>query len=542
MAIYHLDAKVISRGKGQNAIAAAAYRSGERLYDEEAAQQKYYPSPEGRIVFTDIMAPKDAPEWVHDRNTLWNNVERRENRKDAQLAREFEIGLPHELTDKQREWLIKDFAREAFVRHGYAVDIAIHAPTGDSDKRNDHAHLMVTMRTLGPEGFAAKKDRSLNSPEQLEAWREQWETLANRHLERHGHEARIDRRSLKEQGIDREPTVHLGYAAAEMAKRGAESDRVNQLLGILDRNEIRVDLKAMDEELKRLQEIKAQEQKRDELAKTEEQKREDMAKAERAAKIARFQADMAARAAAPPKPERRGPEPQVTRPHIEIQIDHAVAEAEARRIAEATARRVAARKADMDAAMGKGWELGTATEASGWKKDPAAPALPPQSQPQPGAQPATRPTVEERPFVNSNPVRSGLNMARSGLHVANSATGKVTKLADFIIDFLSRGTTPVEGKQVDVNEFTMDPAKRKEQQRARLGARDAEHADEKALESIAEHMRAGKHLKPEDIQNLTRQHQEEIRNFGDSAVQQMVDDARKRAERLWRGDERELER
>jgi hypothetical protein len=532
MAIYHLDAKVISRGKGQNAIAAAAYRSGERLYDEEAAQQKYYPSPEGRIVFTDIMAPKDAPEWVHDRNTLWNNVERRENRKDAQLAREFEIGLPHELTDKQREWLIKDFAREAFVRHGYAVDIAIHAPTGDSDKRNDHAHLMVTMRTLGPEGFAAKKDRSLNSPEQLEAWREQWETLANRHLERHGHEARIDRRSLKEQGIDREPTVHLGYAAAEMAKRGAESDRVNQLLGILDRNEIRVDLKAMDEELKRLQEIKAQEQKRDELAKTEEQKREDMAKAERAAKSARFQADMAARAAAPPKPERQASEPQVTRPHIEIQIDHAVAEAEARRTAEAAARRAAARKADMDAAMGKGWELGTGTEASGWKKDPAAPALPPQ----PSPQPARGPSVEQQ-------VRSAFYTTRhtvqSGLHVVDSARGKVTKLADFVIDLLA-GSTPI--KEIDTNAFTMDPRKRKEQQIARLATKETAELDEKAVERIAEDMRAGRGLKPEDIQNLTRQHQEQIRDFGDSAVQQMVDDARKRAETYWKGDPRERER
>src|SRR5208337_1550915 len=98
---------------------------------------------------------------------------------------------------------------------------------------------MVTMRTLGADGFAAKKDRSLNSTEQLEAWREQWAHLANRHLERHGHEAQIDHRSLEAQGIDREAGVHLGYAAIEMDRRGAQSDRMDALREILERNESR---------------------------------------------------------------------------------------------------------------------------------------------------------------------------------------------------------------------------------------------------------------------------------------------------------------
>ena len=128
MAIFHLTAKVISRGKGQSAIAAAAYRSGERLRDEQANEQKFYQARAERIEFTAIMAPKDAPDWAQDRNQLWNHAERAEKRKDAQLSREIEISLPHELTPQQREWLVKDFAREAFVRKGYAVDIAIHAP------------------------------------------------------------------------------------------------------------------------------------------------------------------------------------------------------------------------------------------------------------------------------------------------------------------------------------------------------------------------------------------------------------------------------
>ena len=161
MAIFHLSAKIISRGKGQSAIAAAAYRCGERLRDEQADEQKFYQTRAERIEFTEMMAPKDAPEWAHDRNALWNHAERAEKRKDAQLAREIEVSLPHELTEQQREWLVKDFAREAFVRKGYAVDIAIHAPDKESDQRNHHAHLMVTRRTLGADGFAPTKDWEL---------------------------------------------------------------------------------------------------------------------------------------------------------------------------------------------------------------------------------------------------------------------------------------------------------------------------------------------------------------------------------------------
>ena len=253
MAIFHLNAKVISRGKGQSAIASAAYRSGERLRDEQANEQKYYTSRAERIVFTDIMAPKDAPEWAHDRNHLWNEAERAEKRKDAQLAREIEVSLPHELTEQQREWLVKDFAREAFVRRGYVVDIVIHAPDKDSDVRNHHAHLMVTMRTLSPNGFADKKDRDLNKREQLGEWREQWADLANRHLERHGHLERIDHRSFVARGIEQEPTIHLGYAADQIAARGGLSDRMAQLQGVIARNDIRVEMKAIDREIEELE-------------------------------------------------------------------------------------------------------------------------------------------------------------------------------------------------------------------------------------------------------------------------------------------------
>ena len=133
------------------------------------------------------------------------------------------------------------------MRKGYAVDVAIHAPDKKSDERNHHAHIMVTMRTLGADGFAAKKDRT-RTDGSLTEWREQWAHVANRHLERHGHEERIDHRSLKEQGIDREAGVHLGYAANEMTQRGAQSDRMDALKGVMARNDIRLEMKALDRE------------------------------------------------------------------------------------------------------------------------------------------------------------------------------------------------------------------------------------------------------------------------------------------------------
>jgi hypothetical protein len=237
MAIFHLTAKVISRGKGQNVIASAAYRSGQRLIDEQTGEIKEYKARNERIQFEGVFAPKDAPDWARDRQQLWNRVEAFEKRKDAQLAREIEIALPHELTDTQREWLVKDFVREQFTRKGYAVDVAIHAPDRDSDARNFHAHLLVTMRTLDADGFATKKDRSQNGKGQLQEWREEWAKLANRHLERHGHDARIDHRSLAEQGETREPTIHVGYAGIEMEARGGQSDRMDELRGIMARND-----------------------------------------------------------------------------------------------------------------------------------------------------------------------------------------------------------------------------------------------------------------------------------------------------------------
>lgn len=236
MAVYHFRAKIISRGAGQSAVAAAAYRSGTSLRDQRDGSVKDFTARENDVAFSGIFTPAGAPDWMRDREALWNRAEAVERRKDAQLARELEISLPHEMTDEQREWLLKDFVREQFTRRGLVVDAAIHAPGRNSDARHHHAHLMVTMRQVDGEDFAATKDRDLNDRGQLAQWREEWANLANRHLARHGIDARIDHRSLEDQGIEREPLKYEGPAVTAMARRGEITDRSTENMEISARN------------------------------------------------------------------------------------------------------------------------------------------------------------------------------------------------------------------------------------------------------------------------------------------------------------------
>ncbi len=242
MAIFHLAAKVVSRKAGQSVVAKAAYNAREELTEERTGEVKDYTRAEG-LLFSGLYAPANAPEWAKDRAQLWNAADRAEKRKDAQLARVYDIALPHELTNEQRRFLVQDFVRDNFTRKGYAADVALHAPDREGDERNYHAHILVSDRKLTANGFAStKKERQQSKAEmkaELEGLRESWERTANRHLERHGHEARIDHRSLKDQGIDREATEHLGPYATQLERDGEESERGNTNREIEARNQER---------------------------------------------------------------------------------------------------------------------------------------------------------------------------------------------------------------------------------------------------------------------------------------------------------------
>lgn len=225
MAIYHLSMKIFRRHKGQNSVACAAYRSGWPLKDTKSDLVKHYTNRNERIIFRAVFAPDAAPAWLRDRETLWNAVERIETRFNSRLAREFEIALPHELSDVERLYLVQDFVREQFVRKHLIADVAIHAPDRDADPRNYHFHIMVPERRVTAAGFSATKDRSLEEEEFLKNLRRHWQDLCNRHLERYAHAARIDHRSLANQGIQRRPGIHLGYVASDMERKGKLSER-----------------------------------------------------------------------------------------------------------------------------------------------------------------------------------------------------------------------------------------------------------------------------------------------------------------------------
>ncbi|MFN7137960.1 MAG: MobQ family relaxase [Limisphaerales bacterium] len=231
MAIYHFSVQVISRSKGRSAVAAAAYRAGELLYDERYGKTHDYRKK--NVAESVIVAPENAPDWVKDRARLWNAVEEAEKRKDAQLCREINLALPRELTVNQQRELLSDFVKDQFVKLGMIADVSIHRDNPD----NPHAHIMLTTREITSEGFG-KKVREWNEKELLETWRAEWANYVNRALERAGHADRIDHRSLEAQGSNRLPTIHEGPQVRQMERRGARTDRGNHNRNVAEHNAI----------------------------------------------------------------------------------------------------------------------------------------------------------------------------------------------------------------------------------------------------------------------------------------------------------------
>lgn len=254
MAIYRLSAQVIGRSSGRSATAAAAYRAGEAMRDERTGQEHDYTRRRG-VIHSEIVAPDNAPEWMKDRAQLWNAVEAAERRKDAQLSREIQLALPHELDDAQRRDLVRDFARAEFVSRGMVADIAIHEADAKGDDRNHHAHIMLTMRSLTDSGFG-NKAREWNDEKLLEHWREAWGQAVNRELERAGLSERIDHRSYADRGIDREPEPKQGPVATEMERQGRSSHAGDDRRAVQDRNAERARLederKVIDLEAERI--------------------------------------------------------------------------------------------------------------------------------------------------------------------------------------------------------------------------------------------------------------------------------------------------
>lgn len=247
IAIYHWNIGIVSRGKGKSAVAAAAYRSGEKLTNEWDGMTHDY-TRKGGVVHTEIMLPPHAPPSFSDRSTLWNSVELYEKAGNAQLAREIDAALPIELSREEQIRLVREYCSSQFVSRGMCVDFVIH----DTDSGNPHCHIMLTMRPLDERGaWAAKSKKEYDLDENGERirlpsgrykthkidltgwndkdntllWRKAWADYTNDFLERNGSPERIDHRSNAERGIDEIPTVHMGVAACQMEKKGIATEK-----------------------------------------------------------------------------------------------------------------------------------------------------------------------------------------------------------------------------------------------------------------------------------------------------------------------------
>ncbi len=245
MAMFRLEAKIFSREKrGRSVVAAAAYRAGTKLRDEIKEKIFDYARRSKGVVSSTILAPDDAPAWAHDSSQLWNAVEAGEKRKDAQLAREFILSVPPELSAQAQFETAVDWAQTNLVNTGVIAELSLHHSRSG---KNPHVHILCTMRKIEGEEFSRKKATEWNDVGLLVKQRASWADAVNAALEKAGREERVDHRSLKDRGIDRTPQPKIGVAATAMKRRGVEDDpkRFQEVRRVKILNEIRPMVKAI---------------------------------------------------------------------------------------------------------------------------------------------------------------------------------------------------------------------------------------------------------------------------------------------------------
>ena len=263
MAQFHAHLKSISRADGRSATGAIAYRAACKIVDDRTGLEFDFTKKKG-VEHTQIYFPPNEENTrpdLHDTSSLWNEVEKKETKSNAQVAREFEFSFPCELNAQQRQRMLDMFCRWLVKNHGVVAHGCIHAPHGkDADERNYHAHILFSTRRFengqftektrefskrpydekelakhmakGGEDYTKRLHGRKNATELL---REAYEKIGNKFLVEAGFEPTLDRRSYAERGIDKEPTVHEGAGRA-MAKRGLQSDTHDKNVEIIERN------------------------------------------------------------------------------------------------------------------------------------------------------------------------------------------------------------------------------------------------------------------------------------------------------------------
>jgi len=238
MALFRLQVTSITRGDGHSSVGAAAYRAGERLRDDRTNEVHNH-SRRKDVTHSEIMLPGhlagENMDWARNRASLWNSVENAETRKNARVATEIQVTLPFELPPERRLQMARTFSQEVADHYRVAVDLAVHEPRPSGDPRNYHAHLLLTTREVSAAGLGAKTGLNMQTSERMRlglpsasqeftAIRERWATLTNEALKEANVEARVDHRSLAEQGVDREPKPHIPFAAYKIERAGKHSE------------------------------------------------------------------------------------------------------------------------------------------------------------------------------------------------------------------------------------------------------------------------------------------------------------------------------
>ena len=251
MADFHFSVTQIKRSAGQSAIAAAAYRAGEKLFSEIYGEYSDYTRKRG-IIETGILLPSFAPKEYENREKLWNAVEQVERHPKAQLAYSFDFSLQNEFSMKENLAIAREFIQRQFVDRGMIADYAVHLPDKGDAVPNPHVHVLCPIRPLNPDGTWGSKQKRVyrlddagnrmpdatgcpqfdavpttdwGSAETLEHWREAWEEINNEHFAAHNLDARLDHRSYEKQGVEQIPTVHEGPKVREMERQGIRTEK-----------------------------------------------------------------------------------------------------------------------------------------------------------------------------------------------------------------------------------------------------------------------------------------------------------------------------
>ena len=289
MAIFHCSIKIISRSAGKSATSASAYRAGTKVYDDELGETFDYTKKRG-VVFSEVLLCANAPQEFTDREKMWNSVQAIEKAKNSQLCREVEVALPVELSREEQVRLVREYIQENFTSKGMCADWALH----DKGDGNPHAHILLTVRPIKSNGeWGAKRKDSYalddkgnkipvidlntgkqkigsrgrkmwerisipstdwNDQSRAEEWRKGWADACNKYLQGR---TRIDHRSYVRQGKKQLPTMHEGYVARKIAKRGKKSTIIEYNAKVRRTNDYsqatEQGLQAVEAELKQLE-------------------------------------------------------------------------------------------------------------------------------------------------------------------------------------------------------------------------------------------------------------------------------------------------